>query len=252
MDQVSRPMQIALIAVVLFAAVYFVALKPKSSSGGGGAPAATAQPGGTSTSSASGSAPGVNGLTSAINKAHGAVATSEANSQKLSTQSAGASGTATTPAATTPSTTSTPTATTPVGKSTGTTNIHAKRAAKHGAGQITASHAIPKAGPGRATAALAGHRVLAVLFYNPSAADDRSVLKAFKHLNTHKGKVVLVRAPIARLSAYKSVTAKVAVTGSPTFIVFDQKGHTRSFVGFVDPAELANHVADALHGFKAA
>jgi hypothetical protein len=229
MDQVSRPMQIALVAVVLFGALYFVALKPKSSTGG-------------SPASAAPTAPGVTGLTNAIKKAHGAVTTSQTNANGLGTKSAQVSGD-TTPT-TTPSGSTTPAGTSaPAGTGTKPTPLNKSVPAAK-------ARPIPHAGPGRAAAALADHKVLAVLFYNPRAADDRAVRKSFLHQKTHKGKVVLVVAPVSKLATYKSVTAKVAVTGSPTIVVLDRSGHPQSFVGFLDPTELANHIDDALAGTK--
>jgi hypothetical protein len=92
--------------------------------------------------------------------------------------------------------------------------------------------------------------VLAVLFYNPSAPDDRAVRREFSGLPRHGGKVVLIAAPLRRLAAFRAVTSRVAVVGSPTVVVFDRAGAPHSYVGFADPAELAVRLDDALatHG----
>lgn len=110
MAQLSRPYQIALGVLALFAVVWVIALRPHStnSSGAGSSPAATptpaAKPAAPATGSGSatgntssiyhGSAPGVQGLTRAIAKAHGAVSTSEQNAKQLTERSAQASSTA--------------------------------------------------------------------------------------------------------------------------------------------------------------
>src|SRR5213083_2879255 len=71
MDQVSRPLQVVLVGALLFGAVWFVALRPKSGGGSSARPAKHSAP--TSTSPATGpgsSLPG--GLGRAVTKARGA------------------------------------------------------------------------------------------------------------------------------------------------------------------------------------
>jgi hypothetical protein len=125
MTQISRPFQIALVAVVLLAAVWFVALRGHSSSSSSesSAPApaassasssagsvsassaasqsASSSSGGSSSSQGSstyhGSAPGVDGLTRAIAKARGAVTESEQHAKALQQKSAEAAGEAQAP-----------------------------------------------------------------------------------------------------------------------------------------------------------
>src|SRR5256885_6447584 len=84
MDQVSRPLQVVLVGAVLFGAVWFVALRPKSDGGGGGSSApATRHAAPTSTSPAKGpgsSLPG--GLRDAVTKARGAAGQSDAAHQR--------------------------------------------------------------------------------------------------------------------------------------------------------------------------
>src|SRR6185312_414416 len=84
MSQVSRPMQIALAATLLLAAVWFVALRPKGSNAG--APAAAVAPAAPATS---GAAPGVAGLKRAIDKAHGAVTTASGDAERAAQSNAG-------------------------------------------------------------------------------------------------------------------------------------------------------------------
>ena len=121
MSQISRPYQIALVVLLLAAATWFVAFGHHSSSSGGSsgsssAPSSNSQPSPGSSGSSShvyhGSAPGVEGLSKDIAKAHAAVGTSEANAHQLEEKSAQASGeggssTATAPAANAPKTVTT-------------------------------------------------------------------------------------------------------------------------------------------------
>src|SRR2546421_5070815 len=96
MAQLSRPYQVALAAIVLLAAVWLLALRGHSSGGGESTstpapkPSTSTRPGAPYTPY-KGSAPGVAGLTRAIQKAHGAVAQSERNAKRLEERSAQAS-----------------------------------------------------------------------------------------------------------------------------------------------------------------
>ncbi|MCW3016516.1 MAG: hypothetical protein JWO02_3608, partial [Solirubrobacterales bacterium] len=65
MDQLSLPYRIALVAFLVAAALYFVVLRPKDE------PAPSATP----AAAPAATAPGVKGLTTAVDKAKGAVAT---------------------------------------------------------------------------------------------------------------------------------------------------------------------------------
>src|SRR6478609_2271246 len=100
MAQISRPFQIALVAFGLLAAVWFFALRGHSSTSGSGStatppapPSAAAQAEKAAAPSPvyHGSAPGVNGLSRAVAKAHEAVATSQTNAKQLEQKSAQAS-----------------------------------------------------------------------------------------------------------------------------------------------------------------
>src|SRR6478736_5391653 len=93
MTQISRPFQIALAAVAVLGVVWVLALHGHSSNST--QPASQSSGGGNSAASPSkiyhGSAPGVEGLTRAVDKAHGAVATSQQNAKELEEKSAAAS-----------------------------------------------------------------------------------------------------------------------------------------------------------------
>ena len=86
MDQVSKPVLIALAAVLVFVAAHFTILAPKSDSG--------------SSSPASATAPGQAGLQSAVDKANNAVGTSKASATAHEQAAAAASGDSAAPAQT--------------------------------------------------------------------------------------------------------------------------------------------------------
>lgn len=102
MSQLSRPYQIALVALALLAAVWFVALRGHSSSTQAGSGSTSGSTGSSASASATsaaaeakaaaapskvyhGPAPGVEGLTRAIDKAHGAVAQSQREAHRVET-----------------------------------------------------------------------------------------------------------------------------------------------------------------------
>jgi hypothetical protein len=213
MSQVSRPVQIAFLAVIAFAGVWFVALRPK-------APSTASAP-----SPVAHSAPGVTGLKRAVGKAHGVV--NDSNRAQgvphpiAATPSAGGgSPSATAPAPASPGAAAPAPAATPPSRYHGTV--------------------------GRVEQALAAHRTVAILFYNPAAPDDRAVEGALDHVNRHQGRVATFDAPISQLSRYGPITTKAAVFGSPTVVIVSPSGQAGALTGYVDPLELQQRIDDAV------
>src|SRR5256714_7383331 len=91
MNQVSRPLQILLVAVLLFGAVYMLALRPKSD-GGSSTAAKPAKQATTSPAQGPGSSiPG--GLGKAVTKARGAAAQSDSANQRVQQATGGSTST---------------------------------------------------------------------------------------------------------------------------------------------------------------
>ncbi len=231
MDSVSRPLIALLLGTVAFFALWVVALKPGGSS--------------------SGSSSGLGAYSSAIQAAHGAVATSNAASAAHGgtipqTTSAAAArtptGTATTPA---------PTTTTPTAAAAAVTVHHTTAVGK------TASHtrvrhvavAVAQTANARYVVvqrALHAHKVLALLFYNPAATDDRAVKAELKLVPTRRGAVVAEAIPLAELSRYTSISAQVQVNQSPTLVVIDRARGASMIVGYTTDFEISQRIDDAL------
>jgi hypothetical protein len=296
MAQVSRPFQIALAAFVLLAGVWFIALhRPGSSSSGPSSspasPASASAPAtpkvsangagspGASTPVYHGSAPGVEGLTRAIDRAHGAVATSEQNAQQLQQKSAQASevgagetgaapaaGTAT-PAAPSIHAGAGTTATTVHRAGTSTTTVHHAGAAttivRHSATKTytTTVHRTAKApAPVSATAVanaqaamlqgeLKHGQTVLLLFWNPKSTDDMSVKKEAQAVVAHsKGKVVLHVALPEQVGQYGSVTRGVQVFQTPTLLLIDSKGLAVTMTGLMDQYAIQQGLVEAQHG----
>jgi hypothetical protein len=226
MTQISRPFQIALLAMGLFVAVWFIALRGHSASTGGsgassssssspaqagkaattGAPASSSASGAEKAAAAPtpiyhGAAPGVAGLTRAIAKAHEAVATSQENAKQLERSSAQASGSSVTSgagASTTPNPHA-PATTTSSGSST------APRAGAQGAREraaATRGAAASKAASSGARAARPG-----------SAKASRPAMQATVERELKHGKVATILFWNSRASVDESVHRELQAVG---------------------------------------
>ncbi len=238
MANVSRPLIALLIGTVAFFGVWVVALKPSSSTSSGGSS-------------------GVGAYQSAIDKAHQAVATSSAASgahggtvATSSTASGAHGGTvATTPASATASTPASTTASTPA-STTGTGPVARAATAAKAVGQHPATPArVSPAATHRlnvVAGALRAKKVIALLFYNPAAADDRAVKQELAAVPIHGARVVKLAVPLSELARYTVVTDQVPVNGSPTLVLVNPASQATTIVGFADRFEVAQRIAYAL------
>ena len=209
----SRSLIALLVGTVVFFALWMVALKPSSSSNGG--------------------KQGLGSFQSAINKAHQAVATSNASNAASGNENPSSSATAT--SSSHPATTSTAT---PAHSSKAATkpSVSSTQAAKNALARelSTVKWAVSK------------HRVLALLFYNPAAADDQAVKKELGSVSTHKGQVVKLAIPIDQAASFTTVTQQVPINLSPTVVVISRAGDANELVGYTDPFVINQNVSDAL------
>ena len=263
MAQLSRPYQIALVALALLAAVWLLALRGHSS-GGSGKSAATPAPHPAQSSSPGapytpykGSAPGVAGLTRAIQKAKGAVAQSEGNAKQLEDKSAHSSN----PSAGQQSSGSASSrSTSPAASKAGATR---HRASRHVTRHKVATHAT-------ATSGLPANQVVverelkrgfsaAILFWSPKAADDVAVHRELQRLlaaqrhdpaarkagrelgdgsvvvaPSGSKKVAVHMSPAGRVASYGSFTRAIQVYQTPTLLIVNPKGQTVAITGITD------------------
>lgn len=246
-------MQIALVAVVLLAGMWFTVLKPKSADSTTSAPVAQTQ-----TQASQPVAPGVKGLTADVAKAKAAAATSDAANAKVQ---AATGGTAT---ASTPAATATPTAapkhTTATKKATATKKsgtkaatakaVAAKPAAptKPATATKTKTAATPAADvdpSNRLLAFLKKGKTLVVLFYG-RGADDKAARKAVHQTALGDPKhVISAYVPISKVGDYEAITSDVNVLAAPTILVISTKGKATPLTGYVDAAVVRNAVATA-------
>jgi hypothetical protein len=209
MDQVSRPLLIALGAMVLLLAVWLVVLKPK--------PVAV-----TSTPLAP---------TKAIAPAKQAAAASDAANAKLSAANAadGTSATATPAAA----------AVSPSKSAAAPTSSKPS---------VNASAKAGRRGDAAVLRDIRAKKVVVMLFWNAKGSDDIATRGAIRQLDRRNGKVAVHVAPISRVGQYDSVTRGVRIIQSPTTVVIDRKRRTRVITGLTESQELKQAVGDALAG----
>ncbi|MGZ4173848.1 MAG: hypothetical protein ACXVQR_05170 [Solirubrobacteraceae bacterium] len=241
MNQVSRPFQIALVAVIAFFALWMVALKPSSSADSTPAtpkPATTAAPASTQTSG--------NAILSAPAKARSAVAAANAASGAAASASTAGSSTA-------PVTSSSPSSSAAPPAAAGASATVTKGAASAKA-QVApaAGHAVPTRSAqqrlGVVGRAIDAHRVVAMLFYNPKAPDDRAVKQELAAVPSSGGKVVSLAVPLFELSFYPVVTSQVPVTMSPTLVIINTRRQASKIEGYADSFEISQRITDAVHG----
>jgi hypothetical protein len=220
MEQISRPFQIALMVVALFAAVWLFALQGHSSSSSPSARTPTTPA--STTTIYHGAAPGVSGLTKAIAKAHGAVATSQQNAQELEAKSAQAS-TAANPTASGTSSTAAPAAKAPAA----TVHVTVKR---KGTAVLGAASGAP-AGQRAVESDLAKGKVVVLLFWNPAAVEDQAVHQELARL---RGNISIRYASPAQVTSYGTITRGVPVPGTPTLLIINKQGQTITLTGLQD------------------
>jgi endonuclease I len=248
-------MQIALVAVVLLAGMWFTVLKPKSSSDSASSsftpvPTATTAAA-TPAASTDKVAPGVKGLVTAVDKAKAASATSDAANAKIQA----ATGTATTAATSTATAKAKATATATKAKSTTKTSAAAsaksgtKTATKAATTAATAAKAKTPATDvdpsDRLLAYLAKDKVLVVLFYG-NGVEDRAARKAVHRTAQKDPKhVVSAYVPISKVGDYEAITSDVQILASPTILVIGKDSKATALTGYVDVDSVRQAVGDA-------
>jgi hypothetical protein len=282
MTQISRPFQIAIAVVALFGAVWAVALRGHSSSSPEpSAPKAAAKsssaPNGSSAGAPSkiyhGAAPGVEGLSRAVAKAHGAVATSEQNAKQLQEKSAEASSANPTSASSSSSSSSSSRAggaAAPATKSVAPAKSSTHPARK-GSSPPASHHAGALARQKAVEAELAHGRVVALLFWSKSGADDKAVhaelqllAKIHHGLRAHRSDprvrrldktfglelakpIAVHEAGAGQVASFGSFTRGVQVFGTPTLLVIGKTGKTITLTGFQDAYSIEQTIDEVRH-----
>jgi hypothetical protein len=279
MAQLSRPYQIVLAAVALLGLVWVVALRshgpsssqpvPTKASTAAARPAAGAASASSSSSAAAevkagaaptpiyhGSAPGVEGLTRAIAKAHGAVAASQRNVQEQQHKSEEVSDEARTPVTTSSTNASSATAQKPL------TVVHRTVTHTTANGTVTKTHErvvtktrsqnVAKAHPGRSAqqvaveVELAHGKTVMLVFWDPKSSVDREVLvQADALAGGSKGTVTVHAALANQVGLFGKITEVVHVYQTPTILIVNRQGVVSTLTGLTDVFSLQQAVSEA-------
>ncbi len=167
-----------------------------------------------------------------------AAATDKASAATDAASNDVADATASTPAKSAPSTTAT----------TEAPKAAAKKAAAPAPAKAATKPAPAAKADGEAAvlADLDAHKVVVLLFWDRSGADDRAAHDAVESLSTHGGKVAIHAVAVQDVGRYGSVTQGVNVAQSPTTIVISRDAKARSVAGLTDPTEVEQLVRAAL------
>jgi hypothetical protein len=215
MAQISPPFRIALVAIALLGAVWFVALRPKPDAGSD-APLPAA--------------PGVTGLSNATAKAEATAKAADASAARAEAAAAAADGTS---AAQKTTVTKTPSGEAAVTKSTKVK---------------PAKPATPVNPAAPLLAALKRGQVVVLLFRNASS-DSASVATMVRSIGERR-KVVARVVSIKDVGKYSTFTSATPVAQAPTTMVIGPKRNAVLIVGFTSPGEIAQAVADVRRAGK--
>jgi hypothetical protein len=234
------------VAVVLLAGMWFTVLKPKPDSGSDAAPAAAAP---AATPSASQPvAPGVKGLATAVDKAKGASATSDATNAKIEAATGGDDTATSAPAAAKPAATKAAKAT----KSTAAKSTTKAKATKPAAAKPGTKAATPVDPSDRLLAVLDKGKTLVILFEGKGTLDKAARKAVHLTAKTDPKHVVSAYVPIGDVGKYEAITSDVQVLTSPTILVIGADHKATPLTGFVDATVIRQAVGDARRAAAAA
>jgi hypothetical protein len=249
MAQLSRPYQVALAAIALLAAVWFLALRGHSGTSGGGASTSPPQqvPAVAPASPYHGSAPGVAGLTRAIEKARGAVAESQANATQLKEKSAQASSAS---RASSPSSAAAASSTVAVRPSPSAVHRDSTRTGASGAVSPSPRHASATTRQALVEGELKQGRTVIVLFWNRKGADDVAVRGELLALQRNSGlpqdrHIVVHDASAGEVGSFGSFTRAVQVYSTPTILIILPDGKTKTLSGLTDAYAIQQAISEA-------
>ena len=214
MAQIALPFRIALVAVLVIGALWATVLRPK---------------GADTTPAPEPTAPGVAGLTRAVDKANGAAATSDAANARIDAASGGQDAAST------------------GGTAAPRTAAPAAPAVPAAAGDAKALAGVAAGDPSAPLVrALGDGKVAVLLFAGRRAADDRAARRAVRGVRTrHRAVVVKVVAPRA-VGKYEAITRGAKVSQFPTLLVIGPDKVAKPITGFTTGGEVDQAVADAV------
>jgi hypothetical protein len=226
MGSLPKPLIGLLLGTIAFFAIWMVALKPSSSSSSNGSPSGAGQ------------------YQSAINQAHQAVTTSGQANAKIGAPTATTSTKATAPVKTVAKPAAKPT------RATAAKPTQATPAKPHTASAAKRASVSAAAGVAGVESAIRAGKVVALLFYNDAAPDDRAMKRELAAIPAHNGAVFKLAVPVTQLTQFSMITAQVQVEAAPTLVVIDRARQATTLIGYADGVEIAQRIDDALAATK--
>jgi hypothetical protein len=265
MAQLSRPYQIGLVAVALAAAAWLLLFQGHhsntSGSGASQAPATvtrtvqahtvapkTHTEGTAGQATGHGSASSLGALGHSVEKARGAVATSQRNAQELESKSAQASTPGGSSSSSSSSSSSGASAAAPASpaksadpSSGAATTVAPKTAAPSAKGTVRAVVAVRQHA---VEAQLAQGKTVLIFFWNPKGSDDRAVNRELGKL-PHDLRIAVDRARANAVTTFGTITRGVQVYGTPTLLIVNKKGQVTTLTGLQSTFTIANAIREA-------
>jgi len=279
MAQVSRPFQIALAAVVLFAVVWFVALQGHGSSSSStpvaSTPVSTPAPAPAAKAKAPAGTTHIEGMTRAVTHAREAVAASQQAADKSASSSAEA------PSHGASVTTSSATVLTKHGATKASTTVVRKHDAAGASTTVTTKHVVHTPAPHKVAAGaipaqqaaveseLKRGEVAVILFWNKKGADDVAVheelqilLAAHHEVAVHPNKaqvrklrlatglelekkIAVHYATASQVTSFGTFTKTVQVYGTPTILIINKHGAVTTINGLTDAFAIEQTIDEA-------
>lgn len=240
MNQVSRPMQIMLLGVLVFAALWMTVLKPKDEA----AEPAAATPVATSPVAAGGetatSAPG-----KAVESANNAVAGANAATAQSETQTGEEAGTtpaATTPAGTTPGAADEKAA----AKSTSKASAKAKAKAKKKAAETAAQQKADRITEQVAKDLRTRHAVVVLVAATKGSEDKILRTRVKKDIDRRKGRVKVYIISASQVGVYDGLLGSLNIAQTPSTIVIAPNNQAKVLGGLVSTARIDRLTSAAL------
>ncbi len=243
MNQVSRPMQIALAAVLVFAALWFVALKPKDDAAepvaAGPVTPATTTPrpvdaGGAAASSTMGKV--VESANDAANTANTATAKREQQTGEESSPSAS------TPASTTPASTTPPAAKPAAKAKKPAAKAKAPEGSTRSASQRRADRLTETVGKH-----LAKRCAVVVVVSSPTGSEDKIIRKRVRNeISRRGGRVKVYFISATKIGLYEGLLGSLNLSQTPSTVVIAPNNEAKVLGGLVSTARLDRLTSAAL------
>lgn len=91
--------------------------------------------------------------------------------------------------------------------------------------------------------ALDARKLVVLFFYKPGSADDQATARGVSALRSRN--VAVFTDPVDRLAKYRKLIGQLGISQAPAVVIIRKDRTARVVQGYIDPATLAQDVADA-------